>query len=259
MEGVNQGRLKTVRYQAEATAEVERNGAGVFLEPLQWTALTVDGALVPLTRASLEFQENLSLAPGFKLAVPDLSHVQPMLIGPIVDLLTFYADVQLAMRQTGLRHAGDHIFIPYGKPNSWADGANTLFGQDAVDFRITLAARDAKRATLVVRHVPPSTERLTFPAAWMSTPIGDAPNNWAEVQKGANGKYQAEVGQETFAVTIELDSLGRILSAAMDNPVRVVERDCEDRALTQCGPQTHYRIRRQIHLTALEGNALPSK
>ncbi len=253
MDAINQGRFKTVRYQAEAEAQVERDPAGVYSEAVRWTALTLDGSALPLTSASRHFQENLSLAPDFKLTVPDLSKVQPALIGPIVDLLTFYADVQLAMRQTSLRRSGDHVLFHHGTPNSWADGTYTLFGQNAVDFDITFAALNRTRATLVVRHVPPSVERIPFPAAWMATPISDAPNNWAEVEKDASGRYQAEVGRETFEVTIELDpASGRILFAKMDNPVDVLARECIDRELATCGVPTRYQTRRQISLAALE-------
>ena len=258
MQAVNQGHLKTVRYEAKAQVEVQRGNSGFFVEPWAWTALTTDGEKIALTPASSQFREQLSLAPEFKLAVPDLSRIQPALIGPVVDTLTFYADVQLAMRQTGLQHVGDRTLFHYGVPNSWADGTYTLFGQDAVDFDITLAARDSEQTTLVVRHVPPTTGRITFPAAWMSTPVGSAPNNWAEVEKSANGKYQAQVGQESFQVTIRLaSSSGRILSAVMENPVDVLERDCDDRALTVCGPSLRYRIRREIHLDQQLANALP--
>jgi len=250
MKAVNEGHLKTVRYEAEARATVSEAPAGRFTESVAWTGLVVNGEPLVLTPASQEFREGLSLSPEYTLSVPDLSKVQPMLIGPIADLLTFYADVQLAMRQNNLLKAGDHVYVKHGVPSSWADGTYTVFGQDSVDFDITLTKVDTTthEATLLIRHVPPVKGQIPFPVAWMEGPIGDRPNNWAEIER-ADGKYLAEVGEELFEVTIKLSiPSGRILSAEMDNPVEVLERECEDAALTKCNAPSRYRIHRQIFL-----------
>jgi hypothetical protein len=255
MQAINQGHTSTIRYEARADGPVQRNASGNFIEDLAWTNLSFNGAAVPLSTVSQEFREPLSLAPQVKLSIPDLSKVQPGLIGPILDLLTFYADVQLAMRQQGLVHAGDHVYVQHGKPNSWAGGKITLFGQDAVDFDITLSAVDPTLhvLTLVVRHVPPAQSRIGFPATWMSTPIEGPINNWAQVQKEDNGKYLAQVGRETFDDTIKLSlPSGQILSAVMQNPVDVSERECDDASLSACGVPSRYRINRQIVVEAVE-------
>lgn len=252
MQAVNEGHLRTIRYEAVAEGQVTRDDSGTFVEELAWTGLSVNGQAVPLTSRSQQFREDLSLAPGFTLVVPDLSKVQPMLIGPITDLLTFYADVQLAMRQEKLLHVGDHVYFRHATPNSWADGTYTLFGQDSVDFDIAFAAADDKRdvATLVIRHVPPAKPQIAFPAAWMPNALTGLTANWAEVEKGDRGKYLAEVGQETFDDTVEIAlSSGRILSATLENPVDVVERECDDAASSSCGAPIRYRIRRQVSLS----------
>jgi hypothetical protein len=75
-----------------------------------------------------------------------------------------------------------------------------------------------------------------------------------EVERSSDssgGKYAAEVGKETFQadITVALGT-GRILSATMDNPVEVLQRDCTDRALTSCGDPIRYRIRREIAIVA---------
>jgi len=250
MKAVNQGHLRTVSYEAEAAAKVRLEPGGPFIENFAWTGLVVNGQPLVLTPASQQFREDLSLAPEYKLSVPDLSKVQPILIGPITDLLTFYADVQLALRQNDLVRAGDHVYIKHGIPSSWADGTYTLFGQDSIDFDITLAKVDAiaHEATLLVRHVPPAEGKIPFPAPWMAAPVAQFPNNWAQVEK-VQDKYSAEVGEETFAVTIKLSiPSGRILSAEMDNPVDILGRDCEDAALTKCSAPNRYRIHRQVSL-----------
>jgi hypothetical protein len=250
MKAVNEGHLRTARYEAEASAQVRRKPSEPFSEDFAWSGLVVNGQTLVLTPESQQFREALSLSPEYTLSVPDLSKVQPMLIGPITDLLTFYADVQLAMRQKNLVQAGDHVYVKHGVPNSWADGTYTVFGQDSIDFDITLTKVDAiaREATLMIRHVPPAEGQITYPAAWMAAPVGRLPNNWVEVEKG-QGKYSAEVGEETFAVTIKLSiPSGRILSAEMDNPVDILGRDCDDAALTKCSAPSRYKIRRQVSL-----------
>jgi len=216
-----------------------------------WSNLIANGVKVPLPDAGATFHEALSLDPGYKLSVPDLRQANPGLIGPILDLLTFYADLQLAMRQEGLKHAGDHVAVKHGVANSWADGAHVLIGEDAIDFDITLAEVNVSDdvATVVVRHVPPAQPGIRLPAEWMRVPVADAPNNWVQVEKENNGKYLAEAGKETFDVEMKINlASGKMLSATMDNPVEAVGRECADAALTSCGELSRHQIRRQIEI-----------
>jgi hypothetical protein len=253
MQGLNESPQRTFRYEAHAHGVVKREDSGVFVEDLGWRDLQANGAAFALSPESEAFREPLSLDLGYKLSVPDLSKVQPILIGPITDLLTFYADVQLAMRQHGLTHAGDHVYVKHGVPNSWADGRRTLLGQDSVDFDITLVSVDEERhvAKLVVKHVSPAQPQIKIPAEWMNEPVGSLKNNWVQIQTTQDRGFLGEIGQESFEADIELAMpSGRILSATLDNPVEVKERACEDAALTVCGKATRYRILRQISVTA---------
>jgi hypothetical protein len=253
MLGVNVSPQRDFRYEAHARGVVQKTDAGAFVEIFGWNALRVSGQPFPLSPLSEQFKEPLSLAPGYKLSVPDLSKVQPVLIGPITDLLTFYVDVQLAMRQSGLAGAGDHVYVKHGTPNSWADGHYTLLGQDSVDFDLTLVSVDPKThiATLIVRHVPPEQPQIHVPATWMADPVGPARNNWVQVQKLGDGSFVASVGEETFEADIRIDTtMGRILSAHLDNPVEVKERVCKDEALTSCADPSRYHIQRTIDIEA---------
>jgi hypothetical protein len=253
MQATNQGQKNTAHYEVIAKGKVLLDNNGDFVEDLNWSNLLLEGRETSLTAASEEFRENLSLAPNYKLSIPNLTKVQPTLIGPIVDLLTFYADVQLAMSQH-LVCAGDHVYIKHGKPNSWADGKRTVFGQDSVDFDVTLDSVDEQMgvATLVVRHIAPTQSYIDFPAAWMNAKEGDPINNWAQVQMQDNGTYTAGVGRESFSATIKLSlANGRILSAVMENPVKVSEKQCTDAAASQCGDSTRYTISRHIVIMAI--------
>ncbi len=251
--GINHSRSNTTEYEARVEADVRKDPSGIFVEEFAWTDLELNDEQVHLSHASRAFKDPLSLAPGFRLSVPDLSRVDPRLIGPITDLLTFYADAKIAMSQKGLMREGDRVRVPYGTPSSWADGTHIVIGQDSIDFDITLQSIDRTEqiATLVVRHVPPAQPQIKLPVSWMSAPVGIASNNWVQVEKLPDGMYVAAVGQETFNVKIKIAlATGRIVLATMDNPVEVLERNCNDAALADCRAPVRYSIRRQITLDA---------
>jgi hypothetical protein len=129
----------------------------------------------------------------------------------------------------------------------------TARGARGGDFDLTLRSIDQRKRTitLLVRHVPPPHPQIHLPAAWMRTPVSNTPNNWVEVGKNRDGKYTASVGKETFDdVIITSLTNGRILSATMDNPVEVLQRQCSNAALTVCGKPVRYQIRRQIEIKA---------
>ena len=68
-----------------------------------------------------------------------------------------------------------------------------------------------------------------------------------------DGKYLAGIGKETFDVEIRLSLAdGSIISARMDNPVTISERECADEALKQCGKATEYQIVRVVEITRVE-------
>jgi hypothetical protein len=165
--------------------------------------------------------------------------------------MTFYADVWLAIQQPSLREVGDRVHVNHATANSWADGKRVVLGEDSIDFEIVLGEASTARGTrrLFVRHVPPREPQITLPAEWMRTAVADTPNNWVQVVRLLEDRYVAAVGKETFDAQIELSlENGRIVSATLDNPVEVSERECSDEALTQCGDAVRYQILRQIQV-----------
>jgi hypothetical protein len=185
---------------------------------------------MPLAAASLQFRQSLSLDPEKPPSIPNLSAVQPMLIGPITDLLTFYVDLWLAARTGKLSHAGDHVYQKMGIPASWADGNYVVLGEDSIDFDMTLTDVDRQNqvVTLLVKHVPPEQPSVHLPVDWMRVPVADTKNNWVDVQK-RDGKFVAAVGKETFDVRVKVSLAdGKILSGTIDNPVKAKERDWDD-------------------------------
>ena len=150
--------------------------------------------------------------------MPHLSKVDAMMIGPITDMLTFYADVIIAKSQGKLERAGDHFYFKHGTPNSWADGRYVTLGQDSIDFEVALTEVDRKdrSAVVVVRHIPPPQPEIKIPAEWMRPAVADTPNNWVEISQAGAGKLSAQIGKETFVATITLSLAdGRIISATL--------------------------------------------
>jgi hypothetical protein len=238
-------------YQIDANGGVKKDASGKFFEEYQWTGMISNGAAYALPEASQKFRQKLSLDPDIPPSVPDLSHVDPKMIGPITDFLTIYSDLWLANKMGIFLKAGDHFYFKRGTPNSWADGNYVLLGQDSIDFDLTLTKVDQgnQTATLLVRHVPPQSPEIKIPVEWMRAPVADAPNNWIEVEKHGEKQFIAEIGKEIFEVEVNVSlKNGKIISAKIDNPVEVLSRDCEDVELSRCGEPKRFQIRRQIEI-----------
>jgi len=239
-------------YTADATGQVKKAAGGSYVEEFRWTEMTCNGQAVSLTPATADFRQPLSLDPANIPSGPNLSAVEPRMVGPITDLMTFYVDLWLINRIGILRQAGDHFYVPNPQEGSWADGTHVLVGKDHVDFDLNIQSMDQTRrsAVVVVHHVPPAHPNLRFPAAWMEAAVADTPNNWVQVKKTKEGKYEAGVGKETFNVSMIVSTTdGRILSGSMDNPVVTSVRECDDVALTKCGEALQHTIRRHIEIT----------
>ncbi len=245
MRGENDGSTYAVRLHSI----VKRGADGRLGEEYAFSDLVSGGRPQTLPPASQDLRVTVTLETGGPpFVLPRLSPAT-RLVGPVLDLLTFYSDLFLAA-QSGLRQAGEHVRVPMPTTSSWADGTRVLVGEDHVDFNLTLTALDraAGMATLTVAHVPPPAPKIQIPADWMRAPVGDAPNNWVQVER-AGDAYVASVGQETFYVVLRLRLAdGVILSAQMDNPVVHIERRCRDRALEDCDEARPRRTFRHIEM-----------
>ena len=237
-------------YEVQANGIVKQDPGRHFVEEYGWSDFKSNGGM-SLSPASLSFRQTLSLDPSLPPSIPNLSQVQPFLIGPITDALTFYSDLWLAAQQNDLKRPGDHAYVKVGTPSSWADGSQVILGESSIDFDLTLKELDSVNqiAALVVKHVPPAQSKVKLPAPWMQTPVADTPNNWVEVSKNRTGKYEVGVGKETFDVEIKISLKdGKILSATMNNLVQTLQRECSDGALLECGQAADHQIHRQIEL-----------
>jgi len=247
MTGINESWHYTVR--AEGT--VKKNNAGTYFEEFRWTDMTSDGKPYTMAPEMADFRQKLSLDPNVMPSLPNLAQVDPRLIGPITDLMTFYVDLWLPAKLGVVKKPGDHFYLKLGTPSSWADGSHVLIGVSSIDFDMTLKSVDtsAGTATLEVKHVPPAKPQIPLPGAWMQAPVADSANNWVEVVKQPDGKFGASVGQEEFTVDLTVSLAdGKILAGTMDNVVETIQRTCDDQALTQCGAPVPHQIERKIEV-----------
>jgi hypothetical protein len=235
------------QYAIKAIDVVKRDPEGRYYEEISWSDMT-SSAEQSLTPASLALRQTVSLdAPASYMKMPNLASVQPILIGPITDTLTFYSDLLLAMK-ANLVQPGQTVYVPRVTANSWADGQRVLIGQDVVDFSLKVETVNPAEhtETLLIQHVPPPALHVQLPAKWMEEPPSVKPNNFVQISKQNDG-FVAETGKETFDVQLVVDTGdGRILAATMHNPVVLRVRTCSDRELTQCGPETPKTILREI-------------
>jgi hypothetical protein len=252
MTGINEA----WHYTIQADGVVKKDAGGAFYEEYRWSGMESGGQALPLSAEAAAFRQRITLDPNQNPSMPDLTKVDPKLIGPITDWMTFYSDLWLANKLGQLKKSGDHFYFRNPMPAaSWADGSRVLVGESATDFDLSLKSVDAAAGTavLVVRHVPPEKSAVQLPAAWMQAPVGDLPNNWVGVTKQQDGKFLAAVGQENFTDELKVSlSDGRILSASLDNPVKAVERICEDRALAKCGEAKAHEIYRKIEIVLVQ-------
>jgi len=250
MKGENDGST----YEVRLTAVVKKDADGRFFEEYAFSDKISNGKPRSLSMSSQNFRQAVTLEGGTRpFSPPDLSQV-PELIGPVLDLVTFYADLVLAMHEGSLRKVGDHFYFPSPMTGSWADGNHVLIGQDAVDFEIALTAVDKPNGecTVLVKHVPPKEPKIQIPVAWMRKAISDTPNNFVQVRRKGD-KYVASVGKETFDVELKISLVdGKILSATMTNPVEKIARECTDAALTDCGTPVHSPTFRRIKMSLIE-------
>lgn len=260
MKASNRGRTDTRVYEVDATGEVKKDTEGKFYEEFTWTHLLINKEAVVLSPSTTNFRQQLALpkvaqpADFMKIfvAMGKLGELDPALIGPVADLTTFYVDMLFCSQFGREVKVGEHRSIPMGgRPNSWADGNYIILGEDSIDFECSVKELDLlhQTATLLIKHLPPPVSQIKLPAEWMRARVADTANNWVEVRKNTHGTYTAAVGVETFDVEVKVSLAdGRIISAQMDNPVEVLERECADAALTQAGDPVRYQIFRHIEI-----------
>jgi hypothetical protein len=248
MSGLNE----SWNYTIQASSVVKKDASGAFFEEIQWSGMESSGHPVSLPASAAEFRQRITLDPNVNPSVPSLRQIDPRMIGPITDFSTFYVDLWLAIKTGQLSKPGDHFYFYMPITPSWADGNQVLVGESSIGFDMTWKSTNAAEQTaiLVIRHVPPEKPTVHLSADWMQKPVADTPNNWVQVKKSPDGKFEAAVGKETFDVELKVDLKdGKILHGLMKNPVTTIERNCTDASLTQCDAPRPHEILRTIEIT----------
>ncbi len=158
MRGENNGSTYAVRLRSL----VSRGSDGRLGEEQAFSDIGPEGQERALPSGGGDFRVRVTMKKGgAPFVMPDLSTARG-LVAPVLDLLTFYSDLFLAINVGNLREAGDRVHVPNPTAASWADGTSVLVGEDAVDFEIQLRALDrtAGVATLAVGHVPRHQDRI---------------------------------------------------------------------------------------------------
>ncbi len=259
MKGQNEAWHYTVRADGIVTKSgasgAQGSASGPFLEEYRWSGMESDGKPVTLSAEMQAYRQKVSLDPSYMPGMPDLSKVDRALVGPITDFMTFYSDEWLANRMGVLKKPGGHFYFAVPFNPSWADGTRVILGEDSIAFDMTWKSTNEAdhTALILIRHVSPAQPTIHLTADWMKKPVADAPNNWVEVEKTPDGKFEAGVGNETFDVELTVDlSDGKILSGTMDNTVKTVHCTCEDQALTKCNTLAPHEINRKIEIALVK-------
>jgi hypothetical protein len=255
MKGQNEAWHYSIRADGIVMKVTTAGKFGPFFEEYRWSGMESDGNPLALPAETQAYRERVSLDPVYMPGMPALNNVDRALVGPISDFMTFYSDEWLANRMGVLKKPGDHFYFPMPFNPSWADGTHVLLGEDSIAFDMTWKSTNEAdhTALILIRHVPPAKPTVHLTADWMKTPVADTPNNWVEVEKTDDGKFEASVGNETFDVLLTIDLTdGKILSGTMDNTVKTVHSTCEDQALTKCSDPVPHQIYRRIEITLIQ-------
>ena len=249
------GQNEAWHYTIRADGVVTKAASGPFMEEYRWSGMESNGSPLALSAETQAYRQKVSLDPVYMPGMPDLSKVDRAIIGPVTDFMTFFTDEWLANRMGALKKPGDHFYFVVPFNPSWADGTYVLLGEDSIAFDMTWkSTNDGEHTALIrIRHLPPAKPTVHLTAEWMKTPVADTPNNWVEVEKTNDGKFEASVGKETFDVELKIDLTdGKILSGSMDNTVKTIHCTCEDRELTKCGAQVPHEITRKIEIALVK-------
>jgi hypothetical protein len=249
------GQNEAWHYTIRADGVVTKGSTGPFLEEYRWSGMESEGKPVTLSPETQAYRQKVSLDPIWMPGMPSLSNVDRAIIGPITDFMTFYSDEWLAVRMGALKKVGDHFYFAMPFNPSWADGTHVLLGEDSIAFDMTWKSINVgdHTAVILIRHVPPAKPTVHLTADWMKTPVADTPNNWVEVEKMDDGKFDAGVGKETFDVELTIDLTdGKILSGKMDNTVKTIHCICDDQQLTKCGTPVPHEITRKIEIALVK-------
>lgn len=240
------------QFDSEETAESQHRvlKGSIPSEEIVWTSLLkkdANGTVDLSDDAKKVAPYQISLDPKGTLAIPSLN--VPKMVGMITDLNTFYVAISDAIGIQRISKQGDVYENPNELKGNWADGVNTIVGQDCTKATLSLLVLKQDVAVVKSEFLAPSSECISMHKPWMKLPVKDGvPNNIQQVRKNGDS-YMVMWGHEQFIITSYIDrSSGIIKEATMDNTLTLKMKVGCDSDLENCQSEFSLTIQRDERL-----------
>jgi hypothetical protein len=249
--------VSTTIAAAKSSHQVAFEG-GVPVETVRWTEAIdlatgqhrTDLAAVPISRISLH--PNGPIEPGKPAG-------DPLMIGMITDLVTFYIAASPKVGIANLHLPGDKAATApvYG---NFADGTTFLVGQGKVSVEVAMTALSPDLVEYSTYMQPLAFEPGELHREFMQQPAcSNAPNNIQYVRAQGAG-YLAAWGCETITIQTKIDrQSGIIVEALMVSYLLQNVKMCQDAALTQCSDGPPIEENRTVELKLLDHETPPQR
>jgi hypothetical protein len=201
----------------------------------------------------------ISLHPNGGIRLPTLE--VPSMTGMLTDLNTFFVAISPRVGIEKVNKIGESYVNPTLLYGDWSNAGTTSLGQDCTQLKITLSALSTGLVTFQSDFLPPSENNMKFNKNWMIPPVtpGTA-NNFQMLKSNPDGTLSALWGNERYTVITKIDrSSGRILSAIMENDLKLKMRNGCDRELDSCGAELPVVMHRDVLLESIETGTLNQK
>ena len=148
--------------------------------------------------------DDFSLDPNRNPLMPDLAHVDPKLIGPITDFMTFYVDLWRAEKLGELKKTGDQLYFKQGTRSRGRRSVVSSASLHRLRLHVEECRRSQPEATL---EMPSRSAREVAGHAHRrldAHPRSRHSEQLVGVNRTQDGKFHAAVGKETFDVEIKV-------------------------------------------------------
>ncbi len=240
------------QFESEDTAESDHKVIldGVPFEEISWKNLSKkdkNGSSNLSIDAKNVKPYQISLHSDGSLKIPALT--VPSMVGMITDLNTFYVAISKSIGMQKISRLGDVYENPEMLKGNWADGVNSLVGQDCTNVTLSMVELKQDIAVVKTAFLAPKKECISMNKSWMLVPVKDGtPNNIQQITKTGDS-YMAMWGHEQFIIITEIDrASGIIRHATMDNTLTLKMKTGCDSNLDNCQSEFPLTIQRDEQL-----------
>ncbi len=243
---------------AQSAHQVVLEG-GVPLETVSWTDVVdqitgerrTDLGGIPATRVSLHPAGPLE--PGKPVN-------DPLMLGMVTDLVTFYLAASPKVGIEGLHLPGDKVAAPAPVVVDFADGGTFLVGRDKLRAEVEMTALSGTLVEYATYLQPIAFEPGELYRDFMQQQA--CPNNSNNIQyvRRQGDGYLAVWGCESITIQTKIDrQTGIIVEALMVSYLLQNTRTCQDQALTQCVDTPQIEENRTAELKLLDFTPTPER